>query len=458
MGMIGRAVTRVTVWAAGTFYRVERSGPELPEGPLLIVGNHPNMLMDPLLVLGSAARRVRALAKAPLFTMPIFGPVLRSLDTLPVYRVQDDPEQLHRNREVFDEAVAALRRGAALMLFPEGKCNPGPALAPLRMGTARMALTAEEGSGWELGVKVVPVGLTYQRRERFRSRVVVGVGVPVVVGGWQEAYEADRPTAVRSLTRAITQGLERQTLNLAAESDRELVETAEVVQARVRGLAGWRDRVALHARLPRLQRLAEQFAWLRATDPQRFERTARSLRRYRWRLERLGGGEADVPPRHEAGRVVRDVLGRGALLVLVLPPAALGAAAWCLPYLLSGLAPRLLKPPSETVATVKFLAGEVSYPITYVGWIALAAWLEGPLAAILAALLLPLLGFAALGWGQRRVEVWEDMKLLFQIFRRPKLRDRAVVHRQALAAELDAIEAEWQANGAGRTATQEAAS
>ena len=185
---------------------------------------------------------------------------------------------------------------------------------------------------------------------------------------------------------------------------------------------------------------------------------ARSLRRYRRRLERLGGGEVDVPPRHETGRVVRDVLQRGALLVLALPLAALGAAAWCLPYLFSGLAARLLRPPSETVATVKFLAGEVSYPVTYVGWIVLAAWLGGALAAILAALALPLLGFAALGWGERRVEVWEDMKLLFQILRRPKLRDRALAQREALAVALDAIEADWQAKGAGRTAAREAAS
>ncbi len=50
------------------------------------------------------------------------------------------------------------------------------------------------------------------------------------------------------------------------------------------------------------------------------------------------------------------------------------------------------------------------------------------------------------------MEVWEDVKLLFQVSRRPKLRDRAAVHRQALAAELDAIEAEWQAKAAARGA------
>jgi hypothetical protein len=110
------------------------------------------------------------------------------------------------------------------------------------------------------------------------------------------------------------------------------------------------------------------------------------------------------------------------------------------------------------VATVKLLAGEASFPVTYIGWMVLAGWLGGALAAVLAALLFPVLGFAALGWAERCVEVWGDMKLLFRIYRRPKLRDRALAQREALAAELDAIEADWQASGAGRTTARETAS
>jgi glycerol-3-phosphate O-acyltransferase/dihydroxyacetone phosphate acyltransferase len=443
MGVLGRAVVRAAVWAAGVYYRFERAGPGLPDGPVLIVTNHPNMLLDPLLALKAAGRRVRVLAKAPLFEIPVFGHVLRAVDSLPLYRVQDDPELLGRNRLAFQEATGTLHAGGTLLTFPEGGSRTAPGLGPLKTGAARMTLAAEEGADWELGVRVVPLGLTYHRKHRFRSRVVAGTGEPIVVAEWRRAYETDRPAAVRSLTAAIASSLERQTLNLADEGDRRLVETADVLYARARGLARPREREPLRARLPRLQRFAGLFAWLRVADPERYERLAGALLAYRRRLERLGSGEADVPDRYEAGRVVRYVVRQGIVLGLGLPLAALGTIAWYLPFFVTGVVGRLLKPAIESVATVKLLTAIVAYPATYLGWVALAAWAAGPLAASLTALALPPLGFAALAWRHRRAEVWEDVKLFFQVVRRPWVRERLAHQRSTLAAELDELEAEW---------------
>jgi 1-acyl-sn-glycerol-3-phosphate acyltransferase len=443
MGVVGRTVTRATAWAAGVYYCVERVGPDLPEGPVLIAANHPNMLMDPLLVLKVAGRRVRVLAKAPLFEIPIFGHVLRSLDSLPLYRVQDDPDLLHRNKLAFQEAGKTLRAGESLLTFPEGKSHTSPALARLKTGAARMALAAEEGSGWRLGVKVVPLGLTYHRKHRFRSRVVAALGRPIIVAEWRAAYEADRVAAVRSLTAAIARGLEEQTLNLADESDRELVETAELLYARARREARWRERQALQTRLPRLQRFAQLFAWLRAADPERYEELARRVGSYQERLKQLGSGDADVPPRYEAGRVVRYVARQGVALGLGLPLAALGTVAWYLPYFVSGLVCRLLRPEIETVATARLLAGVIAYPVAYLGWILLAAWAGGAGAAALTGLALPLLGFVTLSYRRRREEVREDVRTFLQVVRRPTLREWLASERLALAAQLDELEAEW---------------
>jgi 1-acyl-sn-glycerol-3-phosphate acyltransferase len=52
LGALTRAIARVTGWLAGAFYELERTGERVPEGPTLIVANHPNALMDPLIVMG----------------------------------------------------------------------------------------------------------------------------------------------------------------------------------------------------------------------------------------------------------------------------------------------------------------------------------------------------------------------------------------------------------------------
>lgn len=74
------------------FYRFEVKGPAPPRtGPLLLLANHPNSLVDPALVTAAARRPVRFLAKAPLFTHPLVGWLVRGSGAIPVYRRSDDP-------------------------------------------------------------------------------------------------------------------------------------------------------------------------------------------------------------------------------------------------------------------------------------------------------------------------------------------------------------------------------
>src|SRR5690606_18149633 len=141
-------VTGFVGWAASVFLRIERAGPALPPGPVLVVANHPNSLVDPLVLFRVAGRPTRPLAKAPLFEQLILGTMLRGLGGLPVYRQQDDAALMHRNDETFARAVAALHAGDAVQIYPEGKSHSDPELAPMRTGAARIALRAEAERAW----------------------------------------------------------------------------------------------------------------------------------------------------------------------------------------------------------------------------------------------------------------------------------------------------------------------
>ena len=219
--MLPTIITRMVGWAVAVFYRVERTGPGLVSGPVLVAANHPNSLIDPLLIFYTGGRRTRPLAKAPLFDHIVVGIALRGLGGIPVYRRQDDPHQMHRNTTTFDAAIAALVRGEAVQIYPEGRSHSEPSMSELRTGAARIALMAEEQAGWTLGLKVQPVGLTYEQKLFFRGRAVAAYGEPIEVAAYRGEYERNQRDAARALTDDIRRGLLEVTLQ--AETTEEVV-------------------------------------------------------------------------------------------------------------------------------------------------------------------------------------------------------------------------------------------
>jgi 1-acyl-sn-glycerol-3-phosphate acyltransferase len=195
-------------------------------GPVLLVANHPNEAFDPLLVAAAVDRPVRFLAKAPLFSVPLVGAVLRAAGCLPIYRPSDDPSLTARNTATFAAVTAALGDGAAVALFPEGTSHDAPALAPLKTGAARIALGAAAGG---VPLSIVPVGLVLADRDRARSEALAVLGAPLA---WDDLRGTGASAeAVRDLTGRITAALEAVTLNLDAWADEPLVVTAEAVHA-----------------------------------------------------------------------------------------------------------------------------------------------------------------------------------------------------------------------------------
>src|SRR5262245_55582620 len=81
-----------------TFYRVETVGQPPESGPLLLLPNHANAMLDPAIVWATAGRDVRFLAKSTLFN-GVFRPVLAGARAIPVYRRMDSGVDVSRNVE-----------------------------------------------------------------------------------------------------------------------------------------------------------------------------------------------------------------------------------------------------------------------------------------------------------------------------------------------------------------------
>jgi glycerol-3-phosphate O-acyltransferase / dihydroxyacetone phosphate acyltransferase len=432
-------ITRAAGWAAGVFQLIERTGGPIPAGPVLVVANHPNSLLDPLVVFRVAGRPTRPLAKAPLFEQRMVGTMLRGLGGLPVYRAQDDPAQMHRNEDTFRGAIDALRAGDAVQIYPEGRSHSDPSLAPMRTGAARIAIGAESASGWSLDLRIVPVGLTYLDKHRFRGRVLAVIGEPFGIADLRSLHGTDDIAAVRALTDRIAERLAGLTLNVTEHRDAELIDTAERLYVREKGASPWRGRDSLADRLPRMRAFARGLAWLREYDPQRHERLARAVARYRRRAQLLGVADGDVPPSYTFRGTLRYVAAHSFLLLVLALPALAGSILWYPMYIAPRLTLRLVQPDFEAVATYKLATAFITVPLTMLIVIGTGAWIDGVRGALLAALLVPACGFAALSWHERWTRFREDARLFFRVLSRRDHQDRLARDRTALAAEFDEL-------------------
>ena len=78
------------------------------EGATLYIANHPNSLIDPVLIGIATQRPVRFMAKAPLFEGRVMGALLRSVGMIPAYRASDDKSSVRRNVESLSVAAENL--------------------------------------------------------------------------------------------------------------------------------------------------------------------------------------------------------------------------------------------------------------------------------------------------------------------------------------------------------------
>ena len=418
--------------ALRVFYRFTLSGERVPsQGPVLLVANHPNSLLDPAMVVAVARRPVRFLAKAPLFTDPGVGWLVKGAGAIPVYRKQDDPAEMGRNEDSFRAVWDALAEGAAVGIFPEGISHHEPRLAPLKTGAARIALGAAPRAGGAF--PVVPVGLSFRQKGTFRSDAIAVVGRPIE---WADLASrgVEDWDAVEALTDRIDAALRELTVNLERWEDAPLVEAAEEVYAAEIPVSARPE-----GRVARLREAADGLARLRAEDRAEWNAVAREVAGHARVLNVLGlrPAELKAAPRTRAAAVW--TLRQLAFFGLAAPVAAVGLALFYLPYRVTGILEARAKPPADVRATFKLLVG-VAALLAWTLALVIVAGLLGGLAGAAAALVgLPLVAYVTLHVAERwRRAVGEARRFLLRTRKRETL-DELRLRQRELAARLHAL-------------------
>jgi len=430
-------VERLARTLSRVFFReVEVQGQErIPRGvPLLLVANHHNSLVDPVLIWGSLGLQPRFLAKATLWNVPGVRRLLDLGGVVPVHRAQDGGD-MSRNAETFARCFDALAEGGTVALFPEGISHDAPHLADLKTGAARIVLGAAEERGVH-NARIVPIGLTFEAKGQFRSRALVRVGRPIDPEPWIKRYADEPREASRDLTEKVRGGLHAVTLNYPSREEARLLDQAADVFA------------AQERELPARMALAEAFAVrrdfiagyerLRESAPEQVQRVADRAERYATSLEREGVRDDHVASRYPGEEVGAFVVGSLSLLLFWLPLAFVGTILNFLPYRLLGIGAGFTKT-GDLPATVKLFGGFFLFPLTWLAWAILAGTTMSAAAGLLTFSLGPLTGWYAMRFHERYERFWEEAVPYVRLKLRPERAAALREERDALKREVHAI-------------------
>ena len=157
------------------------------DGGVIIVANHISHA-DPLVValfVHDTGRWPQFLAKQSVFDVPVLGWLLHRLRQIPVRRGTPDASQ------ALDAAVAAVKAGDAVVIYPEGTTTKHPDLWPMRGKTGAARLWLATGAPVVPVVSWGPQRIFDPRTKKLRlwpnTPVTVAAGPPIDLSGYAGA-------------------------------------------------------------------------------------------------------------------------------------------------------------------------------------------------------------------------------------------------------------------------------
>lgn len=408
------------------------------KSPLIVAVNHPNTFMDPLIVATLVKQRVAFIANGSIFNR-FTRPFFRYMHVIPVYRKKDtsdvklSPADL--NRMTFQQCYDYLAQKGSLMIFPEGTSEIERRLRDIKTGTARIALGAEYEHGFDVGVRIIPVGLNYSEPTHFRTDVFVNIGEPITVADWKNEYQPDNFEAVESLTHTLHQKLSELVIITEDDDEDSVVRQVEMLYKNQLF-----EELALNPHNPKeefdlIKQIVKAVRYLEHQRPELFKKVQIKMINYLENLQKLGlSDQMLLESKRWLGHFSTTLL----LLIVGLPLYLFGLLNNYLPYILPSKIARWITSDITYRAPLMMSAGILLFPVFYGAqiWVVQYFFQQGWL-TFMYAILLPLSGFFVLWYwdiAQRLARVWRSLRL-FQ--KKPSLIKTLQQERQALFQLLE---------------------
>lgn len=186
--------------------------------PLVFAPNHQNALSDPMAVLLNVKHQLVWLARADIFgKSKMVDGILRFMKIMPVYRMRDGMDSLGKNETTFNTSIRVLQNNAALALFPEAAHTFKRQIKTHKKAIPRIVFMAEERTGGELDIHIIPTGIHYSHYWKFNRTLIINFGTPIRVKPFYEDYLNDQQGAIRRLREALQEATLPLIVNFKSE-------------------------------------------------------------------------------------------------------------------------------------------------------------------------------------------------------------------------------------------------
>lgn len=213
------------------------------KGAIVFTPNHQNALMDALVLLFSVNRTIVFLARADIFKKKFFAEILYFFRILPVFRPRDGKGEVKKNLETFSKTSEVLQKNLGLVIFPEGTHTDKQSLLPLKKGFAKIAMQTEEANDFNLGIQLVPVGISYTNYSQCNSTLSINFGHPIDLSPHYDEYKEFPAKALNKIRDKMSDALHENMIHIEMDEDYETNELLMTVFAKNKSESGIKSRI-----------------------------------------------------------------------------------------------------------------------------------------------------------------------------------------------------------------------
>jgi 1-acyl-sn-glycerol-3-phosphate acyltransferase len=167
--------------------------------PLFIYGNHNNAFFDSMVVHFALNENIYTLTRGDVFSSKLKNYLLSQFHILPIYRMQEGIENLHKNADTFSTTTTLLKQNKKVIIFPEGNCIQEKNLRKFKKGMARMAYSTEAETNFTLGLQLQPIAINYTKPSQFRSSYEIIIGKSIEVKKFETDYLKNPNAAINKM-------------------------------------------------------------------------------------------------------------------------------------------------------------------------------------------------------------------------------------------------------------------